>query len=229
MSLILTIDTATSQASVSLSFEGKLLAEKLNSHSMDHAAWLHVAARELLQTEHHYYTLQDLSAVAAVAGPGSYTGLRVGMSAAKGLCYALQIPLISLNTLKAMADATNQEISSSQLLCPMLDARRMEVFAALYDASLQELIPPSPMILEKDSFSVWLNKHEIIFFGSGSSKWKSLTTDPNALFAEWFYKPADLAKMSYKAFLMYEFSDLAYAEPFYLKDFYSPVKAPAQP
>jgi tRNA threonylcarbamoyladenosine biosynthesis protein TsaB len=227
MSLILSIDTATSRASVSLSFEGKLLAERVNAQSMDHAAWLHVAARELLQSHHHHYTLQDVNAIATVAGPGSYTGLRVGMSAAKGLCYALKIPLISLNTLKIMADATNRNISSSQLLCPMLDARRMEVFTALYDASLQELVPPSPMILEKDSFSVWLNKHEIIFFGTGSSKWKELTTHPNAIFADWFYAPSDIARMSYKAFLANAFSDLAYAEPFYLKDFYTPVKLPA--
>jgi tRNA threonylcarbamoyladenosine biosynthesis protein TsaB len=227
MSLILTIDTATSSASVSLSFEGKLLGQKVNGQSVDHAAWLHVAARELLQSQHYHYTLQDLSAVATVAGPGSYTGLRVGMSAAKGFCYALQIPLISLNTLKIMADATNQDISSSQLLCPMLDARRMEVFAALYDASLHELIPPSPIILEKDSFSVWLNKHEIVFFGTGSNKWQALTIHPNAIFADWFYTPADLSRVSYKAFLANAFSDLAYAEPFYLKDFYTTVKLPA--
>lgn len=227
MSLILNIDTATGKASISLAFEGKIIAALVNEQSMDHAAWIHTAIKELITINNHAYTLKDLNAVANVSGPGSYTGLRVGMSTAKGLCYALNIPLISLNTLKVMAHATNYYISSSQLLCPMLDARRMEVFSALYDYQLNELIPPCPVILEKDSFSEWLNKNEIVFFGNGSNKWKALVQHDNAIFKDRFYAPSDIASMSYTAFQQAAFSDLAYAEPFYLKDFYTPGKVPA--
>ncbi|MEP6724935.1 MAG: tRNA (adenosine(37)-N6)-threonylcarbamoyltransferase complex dimerization subunit type 1 TsaB [Bacteroidota bacterium] len=224
MPLILNIDTATTQASVSLSLDGKLLQERVNGQSMDHAAWIHVAIKELMHVNNHTYQLGDLNAVAVVAGPGSYTGLRVGMSTAKGLCYALNIPLITLNTLKIMAYATNVEISSSQLLSPMLDARRMEVFAALYDTALNELIAPCAMILEADSFSKWLNKHEIIFFGSGSSKWKELVQHENAIFKDSFYTPHDIAFISNNEFGQHTFGNLAYTEPIYLKDFYAPKK-----
>jgi tRNA threonylcarbamoyladenosine biosynthesis protein TsaB len=225
MSLILNIDTATSNASVSLSFEGSIVAELVNEQSMDHAAWIHTAIKKLMSINNHGYALKDLSAVANVSGPGSYTGLRVGMSTAKGLCYALNLPLISLNTLKIMAHATNLYISSSQLLCPMLDARRMEVFSALYDYLLNELIPPRPVILQEDSFSEWLNKYEIIFFGNGSNKWKQMVQHNNAIFKDVFYAPSHIAGMSYAAFQQAVFADLAYAEPFYLKEFYTPGKA----
>ena len=224
MPLILNIDTATTQASVSLSLDGKLLQERVNGQSMDHAAWIHVAIKELMHVNDHTYQSGDLNAVAVVAGPGSYTGLRVGMSTAKGLCYALDIPLISLNTLAVMAHATNKEILSSQLLCPMLDARRMEVFTALYDTALNELIAPCAMILEQNSFSAWLNKQEIIFFGNGSSKWKELVQHENAIFKDSFYTPHDIAFISNNAFRQQAFSSLAYAEPIYLKDFYAPKK-----
>lgn len=224
MSLILNIDTATGYGSVSLALEGNVIAALVNEKSMDHAAWIHTAITELTKINNHAYTLNDIQAVANVSGPGSYTGLRVGMSTAKGLCYALHIPLISLNTLKIMAHATNHYISSSQLLCPMLDARRMEVFSALYDYRLNELIPPCPLILEKDSFSAWLSKYEIVFFGNGSNKWKELVQHDNAVFREGSYTPAAIAAMSYTAFQQEAFADLAYAEPFYLKEFYTPGK-----
>jgi tRNA threonylcarbamoyladenosine biosynthesis protein TsaB len=224
MSLILNIDTATTSASVSLSFEGKLLQERVNGQSMDHAAWIHVAIKELMHAGNHTFRLSDLNAVAVVAGPGSYTGLRVGMSTAKGLCYALNIPLISLNTLTVMAHAATKEISSSQLLCPMLDARRMEVFTALYTITLNELIAPCAMILEQNSFSGWLNKQGIVFFGSGSSKWKELVQHDNAIFRDFIYTPQDIAFISTNEFSQQAFSSLAYAEPIYLKDFYAPKK-----
>jgi tRNA threonylcarbamoyladenosine biosynthesis protein TsaB len=109
----------------------------------------------------------------------------------------------------------------------MLDARRMEVFSALYNTDLQALIPPCPLILEKSSFSDWLSKYEIVFFGNGSDKWKALVQHDNAIFKDSFYKPADIAVMAYEAFGKGHFADLAYAEPFYLKDFYTPVKLQA--
>ena len=224
MSLILNIDTATTLGSVSLSFEGKLLQERINTQSIDHATWIHLAIKEIMNASNHSYQLNDISAVAVVAGPGSYTGLRVGMSTAKGLCYALNSRLITLNTLKIMAYATNKEISPSQLLCPMLDARRMEVFTALYNTVLNELIAPCAMILEENSFSAWLHKNEIIFFGNGSNKWKDLVKHENAIFKDSFYTTHDIAFISYNEFRQNAFVDLAYAEPIYLKDFYAPKK-----
>jgi len=225
MSLILNIDTAAKEAGVSLASEGKVLQERTNGQSMDHAGWIHTAIRELMQAGNHTCTLSDIQAVAVVAGPGSYTGLRVGMATAKGLCYALNIPLISLNTLTIMAHAAVDDISPAQLLCPMVDARRMEVFTALYDASLHALVPPCALILDENSFSEWLNEYEIIFFGNGSSKWKQMVQHENAFFKNISYMPGDTAAVSYDAFEQHAFSELAYTEPIYLKDFYSvPVK-----
>lgn len=224
MPIILNIDTATNKASVSLALDGKVLQQRVSGQPMDHAAWIHIAIGELMHAGNNKYNINDISAIAVVAGPGSYTGLRVGMATAKGLCYALNIPLISLNTLKIMAHATNSEISSSLLLCPMLDARRMEVFTALYDAALNELIAPCALILEENSFSAWLNKHEIIFFGSGSNKWKELVKNDNAIFKDIFYTVQDIAFIADNMFKQDVFSDLAYSEPVYLKDFYSVPK-----
>jgi len=224
MALILNIDTATTLGSVSLAMDGKLLGERVNGQSMDHATWIHVAIAELLNEKNRSYNIEDLNAVAVVAGPGSYTGLRVGMATAKGLCYAVNSRLIALNTLKIMAYATNKEIYPSQLLCPMLDARRMEVFTALYDTALNELIAPCAMILDEDSFSAWLNKTEVVFFGSGINKWSAMARSNNAIFRDSFYTPADLASVSYKAYTVNDFADIAYTEPIYLKEFYAPRK-----
>jgi tRNA threonylcarbamoyladenosine biosynthesis protein TsaB len=220
MPLILNIDTATDKASVSLALNGQVLQERVNGQAMDHAAWIHTAIKELMHVNNGY-KMESIDAVAVVAGPGSYTGLRVGMATAKGLCYALNIPLISLNTLTIMAHATVAGISSSLLLCPMLDARRMEVFTALYDASLRELVPPCAMILSKDSFSEWLDEYRVIFFGSGSNKWKELVQHEHAIFKDGFYMPRDVATVSNDTFAQHVFSELAYTEPIYLKDFYS--------
>ena len=224
MPLILNIDTATTQASVSLALDGKPLQERVNNQSMDHAAWIHTAIAEVMNVNNTIYQLTDLSAVAVVAGPGSYTGLRVGMSTAKGLCYALNIPLISLNTLKIVAHATNAEISSSQLISPMLDARRMEVFTALYDAALDELIKPCAMILDENSFSAWLSKNEIVFVGNGSSKWKTLVKHENAIFRDSFYTAQHISFIANNEFKQQTFSNVAYSEPIYLKDFYTTKK-----
>ena len=224
MPLILNIDTATAQATVALALDGKPLQVRVNSQSVDHAAWIHTAITEVMNVNNITYQLTDLNAVAVVAGPGSYTGLRVGMSTAKGLCYALGIPLISLNTLEIMAHATNAEISSSQLISPMLDARRMEVFTALYDASLQQLIAPCAMVLDENSFSEWLSKNEIVFLGNGSSKWKALVKHDNAIFRDSFYTAQHIAFIANNEFKQQIFSNLAYTEPIYLKDFYTAKK-----
>jgi len=221
MALILHIDTATEQASVSIAKDGILLHQRVNNRAIDHAAWIHTAIREMINSSDGLCQLKDMEAVAVVAGPGSYTGLRVGMATAKGLCYALKIPLISLNTLKLMARAIKKEAIPSQLLCPMLDARRQEVFTALYNFDLEELVVPCAMILDNHSFSDWLSTNHIIFSGNGSHKWKLLTQHDNAIFSDVFYIASDIAAMAAAAFNEQEFSDIAYTDPVYLKDFYS--------
>lgn len=219
MPLILTIDTATDKASICLALHGAVLQQRVNTQAMDHAAWMHTAMKELMQESG--YALPQLNAVAVVAGPGSYTGLRVGMATAKGLCYVLNIPLLSLNTLAVMAYAARNVVSPGMLVCPMLDARRMEVFTALYNDTLHELLPPCAMILDKDSFSEWLTERKILFFGSGSAKWQQLVQHDHAVFDNISYTPQDIAAVAGAAFAQQAFSDLAYSEPVYLKDFYS--------
>jgi tRNA threonylcarbamoyladenosine biosynthesis protein TsaB len=221
MSLILTIDTATEQASVALSLRGKLIADRRNGDQKDHAAWIHVAIAELLREGG--IKPAGLNAVSVVAGPGSYTGLRVGMATAKGFCYALNIPMITLNTLKILAFSAKDQAANGMLICPMLDARRMEVYTALYTTNLDELLSPCAMILGNNSFSEWLADYKILFLGSGSNKWKHLAGSnyPDAFFSNLFYAPDHIATCSWRQYEENNFSDLAYAEPIYLKEFYT--------
>lgn len=234
MSLILSIDTATAQGSVSLAKEGKLLAAKTSDQQKDHAAWIQVAIRELM--EQTGYNLHNLNAVAVVAGPGSYTGLRVGMATAKGICYACQVPLITLNTLYIMAFAARRQIllqsvagtiEENILFCPMIDARRMEVFTALYNNELKEIVSPSALVLEPGVFDKWQDKSNIIFFGNGSSKCKSLGVHKGEVWGDFFYYPEHVTLLAQKGFGEGLFTDVAYAEPAYLKDFYTHHKNPA--
>jgi tRNA threonylcarbamoyladenosine biosynthesis protein TsaB len=224
MALILNIDTSGSRGSVSLANDGQVLQERANENMVDHASWLHTAIGDMTARAGADARLRDLHAVAVVSGPGSYTGLRVGMSAAKGFCYALNIPLIGLSSLKLLAHATYTENISSLWLCPMIDARRMEVFVALYNNRLEEEIAPAPMIVDKDSFAGWLNNHEIAFFGNGSPKFRTVCSHPNARFISSEYTAADIARMSWEKWNNNEFEDLAYAEPGYLKAFYTPTR-----
>lgn len=219
MSFILNIDTAAEQASVSLALEGKLLLGKINPQQMDHAAWIHTAIEGLLSESRQKVT--DLKAIAVIAGPGSYTGLRVGMATAKGMCYALGIPLVTMNTLKVMSFSASKHASSGVFLCPMLDARRMEVFTALYNPEFKEIMPPCAMVLQPDSFGNWLKTTPILFFGNGSNKAKALLTHVNAFFKDIFYTPEDICQLSYGHFIRADFNDLAYTAPIYLKDFYT--------
>lgn len=219
MALIINIDTAVKSASICLSNEEKIIAELSNPSEKESAAWLHVAVQQLLRQ--HHLSLQQLNAIAVSAGPGSYTGLRVGMAAAKGLCYALNIPLITLNTLQIMA-ASARNIDAD-LLCPMIDARRMEVFTALYNSSLQEVMPSTNMIIEEGAFANWLENYSICFFGNGSDKAQPVIKNPNARFAVIKTSAKDMVPLALKKFEATQFSGLAYSEPFYGKDFYSPV------
>ncbi len=220
MSLILNIDTATEKASLCLAKNGEPLSLMHNDRQQEHAAWLHVAIKTMLQDANHQ--IKDINAIAVTAGPGSYTGLRVGMASAKGFCYALNIPLITENTLYVMAFAATQQVKRSNVLfCPMIDARRMEVYGALYGEGLQEIIAPSAIILDERSFATELANDKIIFFGSGSKKWQQLIHDPNAGFEDIGTDAGHLSVLSYQKFLQEKFTDIIYCEPVYIKEFHS--------
>ena len=230
MALILNIDTATENASLALSKDDKLLELLKNPDQKDHAAWIHLAISSLMKKAG--YSLSALNGIAVTAGPGSYTGLRVGMATAKGLCYVLKIPLIAESTLKVMAHSALQQLpdlisangDGEILLVPMVDARRMEVFAAVYDRQLNPMVPPSAMILTDESFRDFGGNNQLIFFGSGSTKFQKLGTNENFVFAEVTHDAGSLSYLSGKRFDKGDFADLAYAEPIYLKEFYTPPK-----
>jgi tRNA threonylcarbamoyladenosine biosynthesis protein TsaB len=181
---------------------------------------LHVAIKEILN-EHHF-NFQQLDAIAVSEGPGSYNGLRVGMATAKGLCYVLNKPLITINTLQMMASAVRGK--SSGFLCPMIDARRMEVFTAVFDQELNFILPPVNLILDENSFHDLLREKSILFFGNGAHKFQQIVKHSNAVFAAIDFDASAMAELSHKKFLKAEFADLAYSQPFYGKDFHSSAK-----
>lgn len=226
MALLLNIDTATEHASVCLSRNGSILAIEESLDQKNHGAFLQPAIKRICGAAN--VKLTDIDAIAVTEGPGSYTGLRVGMASAKGLCYALKKPLILLNTLEVMATAAIQQSSSSQqpaaiLYCPMIDARRMEVFTALYDKDLNQLMPPSAVVLTNESFSNQLGGHTITFSGNGSSKFKGILQSSNAVFLNIQHDSSNMVALAEKAYQLNSFADLAYSEPFYLKEFFSPL------
>jgi tRNA threonylcarbamoyladenosine biosynthesis protein TsaB len=220
VAIILNLDTAVQSASICLAEDGKMLGFLFNPSQKDQAGWLHTGIKDLLAA--HGVSLQAISAVAISAGPGSYTGLRVGMSAAKGLCYSLKIPLITIGTLQMMAFAAQQE--PADLFCPMIDARRNEVFTAVFDRSLSEVIPASNLILDENSFKDLLDLHRICFFGNGSTKFRSMMMHPNGFFSAVEATAEHMMILAHIKFIKADFADLAYSQPFYGKDFYSPVQ-----
>jgi tRNA threonylcarbamoyladenosine biosynthesis protein TsaB len=219
MALILNIDTATEKAGISLSKEGKSLYLSENKEQKEHATWLHSAVREAVQATG--YRMGDLDAVAVTSGPGSYTGLRVGMAAGKGFCYSLRIPLITESTLKVMAFAAREQDPSATILCPMIDARRMEVFTAIYQNDLTEWLPAVAMVIDENSFSEYLAGNSVSFFGGGSYKCKPIITAPSATFIDSMHNAGHLGILSFLRYLQQEFTGLAYSEPAYTKEFHS--------
>jgi len=217
MAILLNIDTAVETASVCLSDNNEVIGLLLNENQRDHASWLHTAIQKVVNDSG--LTLHDLDAVAITIGPGSYTGLRIGLAAAKGLCYALKISLICINTLEVMANAVKKE--ADDLVCPMIDARRMEVFTAIYNNSLEEIVKPFAMVVGTDSFADLLANRKIIFCGNGSKKLQNVLSHTNAIFSNYKTTAANLPQLSSVYFLKKKFADIAYAEPFYLKEFYS--------
>lgn len=219
MSLLLHIDTAVDAASVCLSDDTRVLAHLRNDQPRESAGWLQPAIKQLL--EQAGCTLPQLSAISVSAGPGSYTGLRVGMASAKGLCYALQIPLITISTLEMMTAAARRMLPEVTVFCPMIDARRMEVFTAIYNREYELLMPPQAMILDEKIAASLLVHGDICFFGNGSDKLKPLVTGSAATFATVLAGASDLVVPASERFAKQAFADLAYAEPFYIKAFYT--------
>lgn len=222
MARILILDTAVAVAGICLADGTDIVGQVQNQALKEQAGWLQPAIRKLVETAGMNFT--DLDAIAVSAGPGSYTGLRVGMASAKGLCYALKKPLILMNTLKIMAISASKEIEKGLLICPMIDARRMEVFTALFDSQLVELMVSQAMVLTPESFDPWLDKEQVVFFGNGAGKYKNLLKKPGAIFRDISFKLADSAAFAAEMYARKEFSDLAYAEPFYIKAFHDTIK-----
>jgi tRNA threonylcarbamoyladenosine biosynthesis protein TsaB len=226
MSLLLNIDTSGSNASIALALDGMVIAESSNSEQRDHASWIHQAINEILLA--NQFTAADLSAIAVTIGPGSYTGLRVGLATAKGFCYALNIPLITENTLRVMAlrastNGVEDNLPGYEFFIPMIDARRMEVFTAVYDKNLNEIVSPQAMVLDRGSFQNYLTD-QTLFFGSGAGKFHELLIETEAGFLQIESNASDLSKLSYDKFLNKSFSDIVYSDPLYLKEFYSAEK-----
>jgi len=217
MAIILAIETTTKNCSVALFDNGNLLQLKeRNSGDYSHAEQLTLFIKEVVRESN--ITLKEVDAIALSMGPGSYTGLRIGTSTAKGLCYALGIPLISISTLKAMAFGMSKA-QQSELLCPMIDAKRMEVFAAIYDNNNKEVREVRADIVDKETYAEYFNK-SVLFFGDGAIKCKQIINNTNAKFMEGIYPSAkDLGALSYQKFVNKNFEDIAYFEPYYLKDF----------
>jgi len=219
MSLFLAIETATTNCSVALFSEDKLIAYKEQGGEYSHAENLAVFVDELLQETGS--DKSNLKAIIIGKGPGSYTGLRIGVSFAKGLCYALEIPLIAIDSLFGLAvHAESQIKGSNALLCPMIDARRMEVYTCLYDNSFNMVQDISAKVIEENTFQEQLKHQKIYFFGNGSEKCKETIIHENAIFLAGIETSAKfLGRKGIEKFKASDFEDLAYFEPFYLKEF----------
>lgn len=219
---ILNIETATTNCSVSLSQDGEilLLKEDYNAN-YSHAETLHVYIENLLAEAKLKFS--DLDAIAVSKGPGSYTGLRIGVSAAKGLCFALDKPLIAISTLEILA---SQVKHIDGVIVPMLDARRMEIYAAVFDSNYKQLRDIKAEILNETAFEAYLNKGKVYFIGNAVEKSKAVITHPNAVFIENKLPSAnEMASLSFNKYKKSDTEDVAYFEPFYLKDFMIASKA----
>ncbi len=223
MALILSLETSTTVCSAAIARDGKTIADKMSLENKSHATSLAVFIDQLF-TENGLKP-SDLDAVAVSEGPGSYTGLRIGVSTAKGICYALGIKLLAIDTLKAMAIMAQQKASVlPDLFCPMIDARRMEVYTAMYDARLIKTEATHALVVDTDSFADGLRAKRIAFFGDGAGKCRNLIKSVNAMFIDDICPLAtNMAALAEEAFNAGKFKDVAYFEPFYLKDFVATV------
>jgi tRNA threonylcarbamoyladenosine biosynthesis protein TsaB len=232
MALILNIDTALDTAYISLAENEQGIVYAINETTKDHAAWIQPAIYQLIKESG--WRIADLTAIGVSIGPGSYTGLRIGLSTAKGLCFALKIPLITINTLEIMAFSAINEIAAHDpdlltrniFICPMIDARRMEVFTAVYNSSLVEIYEPHSLILDASAFDELLERQKILFLGNGSIKFRQVCQNANAIFKKMALNPFALSELTYKNFIGNNFATLAYAQPLYLKEFFTKQPKP---
>ena len=217
MALLLAIETTTKNCSVALFNNSSLLELKeQNSKAFSHAEQLTLFIEEVVKKSN--ITLKQLDGIILSKGPGSYTGLRIGTSTAKGLCYALDIPLVSVSTLQAMAFGTSKK-EDYKLYCPMIDARRTEVFASIYDKDNNEVREIRADIVDQHTYDDFL-KDKILFFGDGAQKCKLIINNSNAHFLDGVFPCAkDMGVLGFEKFASKDFEDVAYFEPYYLKDF----------
>jgi tRNA threonylcarbamoyladenosine biosynthesis protein TsaB len=218
MALILNLETATTNCSVSLARNGEVLALKEhNTPNYSHSEQLHVFIQEVLKDAS--MSMTDLDAIAVSKGPGSYTGLRIGVSAAKGLCFSLDIPLISVPTLSSMAEQVNK--GSFDFIIPVLDARRMEVYSSVFDNSLKEIRETRAEIVDELSFQEFIEKGKVLIIGSGAEKCKKPLENQKMVSFDTTIVPSarEMGGLSYDKFISKAFEDVAYFEPYYLKDF----------
>ncbi|SHG65630.1 tRNA (adenosine(37)-N6)-threonylcarbamoyltransferase complex dimerization subunit type 1 TsaB [Flagellimonas flava] len=217
MARILNLETATTNCSVSVSNGGEIVVLKENNAaSYSHSEQLHIFIREVL--EEASLSFSEIDAIAVSKGPGSYTGLRIGVSAAKGLCFALDLPLISIPTLESMAQQV--ETGPNEIVIPALDARRMEVYAAVFDESRKQIRETKAEIVDGNSFSEFVQFDKIHVVGSGAEKCKDVISHNNFQFHTSVIPSAnEMARLAFAKFQKSEFEDVAYFEPYYLKDF----------
>ncbi len=224
MANILNIETSTQVCSVALGSDGQVLEHHENYDGQTHATLLSAYVQDVLK----YVRSREMSldAVAVSIGPGSYTGLRIGLSEAKGLAFGLNIPLIAVNTLQLLTVSTmfNHFIEDDVLYAPMIDARRMEVYTAVYNPALEAVVEPRPLILDNDSYADVLDGHQVVFMGDGSDKARDVIKHRNARFIGGVKPVAlDMIALSERAFRLKDFADVAYSTPLYLKDFQATV------
>jgi tRNA threonylcarbamoyladenosine biosynthesis protein TsaB len=219
MALILNIDTALDRATIALSENDEVIQFSDNDNRQDHAAWIHTAINQMMQAAGR--RINELDAVALSNGPGSYTGLRIGLATAKGICYALKIPLITIPTTELLAWAVRE--LATDLIVPLVDARRDEVFTAVYDKVMRVKNSTYALVLSSGAFGELLSTHKILFCGNAVEKLRRFVTHPNAAFGPFKGDARDLSALSARRFAEEDFADLAYSEPFYVKDFHSPT------
>lgn len=221
MSCILHIETSTKVCSVAATEDGMVLFEKEDTAGPSHAVQLGVFVDETLSYVDNHGIPFD--AVAVSCGPGSYTGLRIGVSMAKGICYGRGLKLIAVPTLELLCVPVllyHEELPEDALLCPMIDARRMEVYAAVYDRALRPVRPTGADVVTGETYREFLDRHPVYFFGDGAEKCKAEISHPNARFLSGIYPSAkNMGPLAEKAFATGRFEDVAYFEPFYLKEF----------
>jgi tRNA threonylcarbamoyladenosine biosynthesis protein TsaB len=225
MARILSLETSTDVCSVALFDNGVLVKEIVLQQAQAHASRLAPIIQDIFKEAS--FRITDLNSIAITSGPGSYTGLRIGTSTAKGICYALDIPLIAIPTLSLLAYQASQRIKETAILCPMIDARRMEVYCQCFDSDLKEITPVEAKVIDGTGFQELLSVQKMFLFGNGAEKCKDTLKNPNAKFLDNIFPQASaLCELASRKFETGKFEDLENFKPFYLKDF---VAKKAQP